>query len=500
MVLSAELLSILLCLLLPLPRGLDDGAEIGRQPFVMSSMSFPACVSVLSNQLDLYRNDMVRAAQIGFRNADTVENARGDRWEILQLLTVAENLRNKTQWSMECWDTNSQLLEVLLRPFDILPEDENATETAEKETPQIVSIESRGQKQNQSRKSPNWVFFQKEKSGINLGRSSYTEEEGWRTEAKREDGAEYGGGIYSHWSQVLLHVAFDWSGAGAMARNSVHGPLLQHIKAVFPTPSGRKVLVPGCGTGRLAYMLSRSGFKVEASDYSVSAISAAYAILFRILPPLSYARKTSRVTSSKRPDADDDDMDVKLPEVEKKPIDAGAVAGASLPRHQRWSMYPYVVGGRAEWEDAVRYSPSALFEDIELGTAGVDESEAGGVPMGSILLRLAEFVDTYSGAQFKNIFDAVVTAFFIDSTQDIVAVIATIRHVLGPRGRWINIGPLHYHPHSKVALNLPELRAVIEGAGFEFRHERHLVEDWGQAPSLRSHNFTLIFFEVRALD
>ena len=50
-----------------------DGS--GRH-FVISNMSFPACVSVLSNQLELYRMDMVRAAQCGFRNADAIENAR----------------------------------------------------------------------------------------------------------------------------------------------------------------------------------------------------------------------------------------------------------------------------------------------------------------------------------------------------------------------------------------------------------------------------------------
>jgi len=43
---------------------------------VVSDMSFAACSSVLSNQLDLYRTDMVTAAQRGFANAAAIESAR----------------------------------------------------------------------------------------------------------------------------------------------------------------------------------------------------------------------------------------------------------------------------------------------------------------------------------------------------------------------------------------------------------------------------------------
>jgi hypothetical protein len=43
-------------------------------------------------------------------------------------------------------------------------------------------------------------------------------EGGSRSEGR---GAEFGGRIYGHWSQVLFHVALDWSAAGAAARNSV---------------------------------------------------------------------------------------------------------------------------------------------------------------------------------------------------------------------------------------------------------------------------------------
>jgi 2-polyprenyl-3-methyl-5-hydroxy-6-metoxy-1,4-benzoquinol methylase len=70
---------------------------------------------------------------------------------------------------------------------------------------------------------------------------------------------------------------------GAHARamtTTLHAePLLRLVRAAYPDTGthierktnvparSRRVLVPGCGTGRLAYTLALQGFSVEASDY-----------------------------------------------------------------------------------------------------------------------------------------------------------------------------------------------------------------------------------------
>ena len=41
-------------------------------------------------------------------------------------------------------------------------------------------------------------------------------------------------------------------------------------------------------------------------------------------------------------------------------------------------------------------------------------------------------------------------SFFLDAMENVVDGIAAIQHVLRPGGRWFNVGPLHYHPHSTV--------------------------------------------------
>jgi hypothetical protein len=48
-----------------------------------------------------------------------------------------------------------------------------------------------------------------------------------------------------------------------------------------------------------------------------------------------------------------------------------------------------------------------------------------------------------------------------------------------------------------VALDLADLRAVIMAAGFEFVQEARGREDWGTAPSMRGHDFPLVFFHAR---
>jgi len=43
----------------------------------------------------------------------------------------------------------------------------------------------------------------------------------------------------------------------------------------------------------------------------------------------------------------------------------------------------------------------------------------------------------------------VVTCFFLDATDDLLAALATIHHILRPNGLWVNAGPLHYHHYQR---------------------------------------------------
>lgn len=165
---------------------------------------------------------------------------------------------------------------------------------------------------------------------------------------------------------------------------------------------------------------------MEGSDSSISALSAAYAILRRLSP-------------SQKP----------LPPVSP--------------------MYPYVVGGgRPEWDDALRFAPMRLLDGIDPAAAG--KSHCGHDLV--LSLRLAEFVEEYSHPRFHQAFDAVVTAFFLDATEDVTQTLRTIRHLLRPGGRWMNTGPLQWHPHAKVTLDYSDLVALLQAAGFDILHQQ----------------------------
>jgi len=96
---------------------------------------------------------------------------------------------------------------------------------------------------------------------------------------------------------------------------------------------------------------------------------------------------------------------------------------------------------------------------------------------GDISMRSGEFVEVYKD-QLQE-WDAVLTAFFIDTAHNIFLYIRVLASILKPGGMWANVGPLlwHYSPEGggpadavSVELSWEELRPAIE-AYFEIREE-----------------------------
>ncbi|KAG9033359.1 hypothetical protein FRB95_014901 [Tulasnella sp. JGI-2019a] len=62
-------------------------------------------------------------------------------------------------------------------------------------------------------------------------------------------------------TEAMKHLVRDWSDEGRVEREHTHGPILEALKtccAVGDRP-GMKVLVPGCGMGRLAWEIYQLG-------------------------------------------------------------------------------------------------------------------------------------------------------------------------------------------------------------------------------------------------
>ena len=62
----------------------------------------------------------------------------------------------------------------------------------------------------------------------------------------------------------------DWSALGADERNGAYGPVLAALEASFMENQDKiKVLVPGCGLGRLVWECFSRGFNVEGNEFSL---------------------------------------------------------------------------------------------------------------------------------------------------------------------------------------------------------------------------------------
>ncbi|CBY00133.1 hypothetical protein LEMA_P077220.1 [Plenodomus lingam JN3] len=64
-------------------------------------------------------------------------------------------------------------------------------------------------------------------------------------------------------------------------------------------------------------------------------------------------------------------------------------------------------------------------------------------------------------------FDAIVSLFFIDITENVVEVLSEIHRLLKPGGVWINIGPLKYGPHTALQLSAEEVLQLADMLGFD---------------------------------
>jgi len=68
---------------------------------------------------------------------------------------------------------------------------------------------------------------------------------------------------YDNPLQLIAHVARDWSQEGSSSRQALYGPPLAQM---VDLPPDANVLVPGSGTGRLAWELATMGYRVLAND------------------------------------------------------------------------------------------------------------------------------------------------------------------------------------------------------------------------------------------
>ena len=77
------------------------------------------------------------------------------------------------------------------------------------------------------------------------------------------------------------------------------------------------------------------------------------------------------------------------------------------------------------------------------------------------------------------LYDYIVTQFFIDTGSNVVATLQQIKGLLKPGGKWINLGPLLWSGGGSVAmeLNLEEVLELAKEVGFEIMVDEGQVEE-----------------------
>ncbi|KAK9379235.1 N2227-like protein-domain-containing protein [Kockiozyma suomiensis] len=68
--------------------------------------------------------------------------------------------------------------------------------------------------------------------------------------------------------ELLKHFVRDWSDEGERERSVLMPPILDCIRNEFGLRSGKRILVPGAGVGRLAYEISLLGCQTDANEFS----------------------------------------------------------------------------------------------------------------------------------------------------------------------------------------------------------------------------------------
>ncbi|GAA5888340.1 hypothetical protein JCM5296_003293 [Sporobolomyces johnsonii] len=212
--------------------------------------------------------------------------------------------------------------------------------------------------------------------------------------------------------ETLKHFVRDWSEEGKSEREALFPPILDALRDEFPASEGKKVLVPGCGLGRLAYEIASLGFGTTANDFSH---------FMNLGSSLIFTR-------------------------------------THIPNQHSLSPYVHSFSHHRTAENLLRV---VSFPDV--------------LPSKEVKLQF-EPGDFLSLFPADETFDAIVTLFFIDTASNLLDYFETIWRLLVPGGIWINEGPLLYYGNPGMELPLEDVVRLAELVGFRIEKRKSLKQ------------------------
>lgn len=223
---------------------------------------------------------------------------------------------------------------------------------------------------------------------------------------------------------ILRQAMREWSSVGKQERTECFSPILSALERTYPDEAQRKetkVIMPGCGLGRIVCEVAGLGFDAVGNEFSYPMLLAGNCIL-----------------NGRRTD------------------------------NQPFKLHPFLSQGANLLQQSDQFV-EALVPDIDPSLV------AGG--KGRISMIAGDFFDTFDSSWFGAV-DVVVTCFFIDTTFNIIHCVERISHLLKEGGKWINLGPLLYHTSEAdasrpiVQLSWEELRDTFGNFNLQLQEER----------------------------
>jgi hypothetical protein len=265
----------------------------------------------------------------------------------------------------------------------------------------------------------------------------------------------------------------DWSTAGSVEREQCFGPVLRALDEEYtsrlqPTPdlekSQIKVLVPGAGLGRSVFDICKAGYSVEGNEISYHELMASSLVL-------NHTEKAEQFT-----------------------------------------IAPFALNCSNHLSRADQFQTFAI-PDIHPGSALATEMSSEDSAGERMSVSTGDFCILYSAPNYKAMFDAVTTIFFIDTAPNVIRYIEAVGNCLKEGGIWINLGPLlwhqaprgpsgsgegeggHGHTHVRdagigdpgsVELTHDEVMALIERLGFKIEKQTTGMLETGYISNPRS--------------
>ena len=260
---------------------------------------------------------------------------------------------------------------------------------------------------------------------------------------------------YDTASQIITHIARDWTSCGESIRQDTHDWIVDqlceyhnnqiegHSYAEWNSECYSPlspVLVPGAGMARLAFDIAFVNtrkdtdgsnskcypFVVEAVDNSIVMAAAAYYILHH--------------AASRRLNTDFSKVYPIVSDPFTNEVDTG----------RRWESAEFP-------EDKIL----KIFNHL-------DQQQSDHRPRLSYVI--GDFVSLYASPSKHGVYGSIGTCFFIDTATNIYEYIMTIRNLLRTGGVWFNLGPVQWHQNAQLQPTTDELKGMISLAGFKVVH------------------------------